>query len=80
MGGGLEEHIKAYFTNLFSSTGCVADEVINCVDKRLNREQVLLLDAPFGKKNAKDVFFSMQPDKAPGKDGFNPCSFNIVGM
>lgn len=61
-----------YFNNLYSSSNSLATEMVANMPECVNEDDNLLLTAPFTMVEFKDALFQMQPDKAPGPDGFNP--------
>ncbi|KAL8133670.1 hypothetical protein AgCh_008927 [Apium graveolens] len=71
-GTGLEETMVNYFSNLFSASNTEWAEVINCVSKRVNEDQNLIMLEPVQSKEVKSALFSMHPDKSPGPDGMSP--------
>ena len=54
---------KNYFEELFEE---------NLLDQVIDNEDNDQLTAPFCIEDFKEAMFSMQPDKCPGPDGFNP--------
>ncbi|XP_037491748.1 uncharacterized protein LOC119369495 [Jatropha curcas] len=72
-----------YFSGMFSSSPGITDSVVDvmpaCITDEMNNE----LLAPYSDDEIKSTVFSMQPDKAPGLDGFNPAFYqshwDIVG-
>lgn len=55
--------IREYFTQLFSSGGSVCDEVLDCVKVRINAEKNQTLMEPFTTADVHDAIFSMHPNK-----------------
>ena len=64
-----------YFHDLYSNSPCKYDEVLDCVDVRIKREENTALLLPFSKKEFKEAIMQMHPDKSPGPDGFNPAFY-----
>ncbi|CAJ2636059.1 unnamed protein product [Trifolium pratense] len=63
---------KDYFMNLFQQQNGERMPVINAVTSNISAEDNNDLTAPFSIDEFKDVVFSMEADKCPGPDGFNP--------
>ena len=64
-----------YFKDLYSYSPCKYDEVLDCVDVRIKREENTALLLPFSKDEFKEAIIQMHPDKSPGPDGFNPAFY-----
>ncbi|XVF67745.1 hypothetical protein PTKIN_Ptkin10aG0146800 [Pterospermum kingtungense] len=69
---GLSGIVKNYFNNLFAPSGSSYEPIIENVRAIITDEDNQLLLAPFTQEEFKEALFSMNPDKAPGPDGFNP--------
>ncbi|CAJ2636477.1 unnamed protein product [Trifolium pratense] len=63
---------KDYFMNLFQQQNGERMPVINAVTSNISAEDNNDLTAPFSIAEFKDAVFSMEADKCPGPDGFNP--------
>jgi len=63
---------KNYFNELFVGHESVRSPVINMLDQVIDDEDNVQLTTPFCREEFKEVMFSMQPNKCPGPDGFNP--------
>ncbi|PNX88188.1 hypothetical protein L195_g044290, partial [Trifolium pratense] len=63
---------KDYFMNLFQQRNGERMPVINAVTSNISAEDNNDLTAPFSIAEFKDAVFSMEADKCPGPDGFNP--------
>jgi hypothetical protein len=61
-----------YFVDLFQKTNGGREEVINVVPRSITGEDNELLTCPFHIEEFKKAVFSMQADKSPGPDGYNP--------
>ncbi|XXG49420.1 hypothetical protein AAC387_Pa02g3610 [Persea americana] len=79
----IDSMIVEYFRNLFTSSGCQGEEVLNCVEMKVSSEQNSMLMAPFSAIEVKEALFGMHPDKSPGPNGMNPAFYqkfwHIVG-
>ena len=64
-----------YFHDLYSNSPCKYDEVLNCIDVRIKREENISLLLPFSKEEFKEAIMKMHPDKSSGPDGFNPTFY-----
>ncbi|KAH9768702.1 reverse transcriptase domain-containing protein [Citrus sinensis] len=71
----LDELITEYFQNLFSSSGCICEPVLSCIEPSISALHNQLLLEPFTTIDVKDALFSMHPDKSPGPDGMNPAFY-----
>jgi len=69
---GMRAIAKNYFEELFEGHQSVRSPVINFLNEVIVDEDNAQLTAPFCKEESKEAMFSMQPDKCPGPDGFNP--------
>ncbi|PNX57454.1 ribonuclease H, partial [Trifolium pratense] len=63
---------KDYFNELFHKQNSVRDPVISVISTTILESDNEQLTAPFTKEEFKEALFSMQSDKCPGPDGFNP--------
>lgn len=79
----MRDLIGSYYEELFKTQGVEVDEVLNCVENRVSREQNDLLTEEFTDLDVKEAIFSMHPDKSPGPDGMNPAFYqrfwHIIG-
>ncbi|CAN0825908.1 Transposon TX1 uncharacterized 149 kDa protein [Linum grandiflorum] len=64
--------VHTYFTELFQEGACEWQEVVDCVRGRVTEEDNQVLLKRFTDEEIRVAMFSMNPDKAPGPDGFNP--------
>ncbi|CAN0829446.1 Transposon TX1 uncharacterized 149 kDa protein [Linum grandiflorum] len=64
--------VQTYFTDLFQGGECAWQEVVSCVTRRVTELDNQFLLRPFTDDEIRRAIFSMNPDKAPGPDGFNP--------
>ncbi|KAL8116353.1 hypothetical protein AgCh_022742 [Apium graveolens] len=82
-GDGLEEHITAHFNHLFTATQSSWQEVVECIENRVTLEQNEELLKQITEEEVRRALFQMNPDKAPGPDGFTPAFYqkhwDIVG-
>jgi len=69
---GMRSITKNYFDKLFEGHDSVRSPVINMLDQVIDNEDNAHLTAPFCREKIKEAMFSMQPDKCPDPDGFNP--------
>lgn len=69
---GLHELMENYFQNIFSTMGTNCEEVIREIQPSITEIQNKMLVETVSQKEVKDALFSMDPDKAPGKDGYTP--------
>jgi hypothetical protein len=69
---GMLSIAKNYFEELFEGHDSIRSPVINLLNHVVDNEDNALLTAPFCREVFKEALFSMQPDKCPGLDGFNP--------
>ncbi|CAN1844985.1 Transposon TX1 uncharacterized 149 kDa protein [Linum perenne] len=66
------EVVRRYFENIFTTAGSNHVPVTNVIDGRITEEDNRRLHAPFTKEEFKEALFTMEANKAPGPDGFNP--------
>lgn len=64
--------MEGYFQNIFSSMGTDYDRVIREVQPSISDSQNNMLTRCVAYGEVKDALFSMDPDKAPGCDGYTP--------
>ena len=65
-----------YFHDLYWNSPCkYDDEVLDCVDVRIMRDENTALLLPFSKEEFKETIMQTHPDKSPGPDGFNPAFY-----
>jgi hypothetical protein len=69
---GLKGIARNYFIELFQRANSSRQNVINVVPQSITLEDNDALTAPFSLEEFKEATFSMQIDKCPGPDGFNP--------
>ncbi|KAJ8774442.1 hypothetical protein K2173_016888 [Erythroxylum novogranatense] len=70
---GLENVINGYFRNIFSSQSSSASSIISeLFPPMISEEQNVDLMRDYTKEEVREVVFSMQAEKSPGLDGFNP--------
>ncbi|PNX81081.1 hypothetical protein L195_g037096, partial [Trifolium pratense] len=69
------EIARDYFVDIFNKQNSIIYPVINIIDHSISLEDNTMLVAPFTMEEFRDAMFSMQPDKCPGPDGFNPGFF-----
>jgi len=70
--GGMRFTVKNYFEEFFEGHESVRSPVINMLNQVIDNEDNAQLTVPFCREDFKEAMFSMQPDKCPGPDGFNP--------
>ncbi|XP_059074774.1 uncharacterized protein LOC131874863 [Cryptomeria japonica] len=67
-----------YFMNIFNNRDgsilSLQNEVLKCIPKIINKDQNQLLNVEFSKIEIERALFQMNPDKAPGPNGF-PTTF-----
>lgn len=68
---GLDQLIRGYFEDLFTSRGCDSEALIRHVKAVVTEEQNAKLLTPFEEWEVKQAIFSMHPDKSPGPYGMN---------
>ncbi|CAJ2632797.1 unnamed protein product [Trifolium pratense] len=56
----------------------VLDPVISTIDHSISSDDNIMLTAQFTLEEFKEAMFSMNPDKCPGPDGFNPIFFSTI--
>jgi len=69
---GLKGSARNYFIELFQRANSVRQNVINVVPQSITLEDNEAVTTPFSLEEFKEATFSMQIDKCPGPDGFNP--------
>ncbi|MCH80906.1 replication protein A 70 kDa dna-binding subunit, partial [Trifolium medium] len=69
----LEE--RDYFTDIFQKQASTREPVISDIIPSILESDNERLTAPFHIEEFKEAVFSMQADKCPGPDGFNPGHF-----
>jgi len=69
---GLKHITRNYFMHLFQKTLSLHASVINLVPTSIMGDDNDMLTAAFTLEEFKHATFSMQADKCPGPDGFNP--------
>ncbi|XP_039683467.1 uncharacterized protein [Medicago truncatula] len=70
--GGMRAIAKEYFEELFENHESIRSPVTNMLNQVIDHEDNVQLTSPFCREEFKEAMFSMQPDKCPGPDGFNP--------
>ncbi|CAN0903097.1 Transposon TX1 uncharacterized 149 kDa protein [Linum grandiflorum] len=63
---------RSYFMALFTSQGSNPDPVTSAVSPMISSADNDALTKPFSKEEFRNALFAMDPNKAPGPDGFNP--------
>ncbi|KAM6584214.1 hypothetical protein CsatB_011216 [Cannabis sativa] len=80
---GLPSVVADYFNNLFTSSGSVCTEVVDCVSTTVSEGVNLELCQAVSEEEVRKAVFQMHPDKSPGPDGMTPAFFQkcwpIVG-
>ncbi len=67
-----------YFSRLFASSSEIdMAEVLEAIEPVVSQADNEVLLRPFQKDEIRDAVFQMNPDKAPGPDGFNPAFRNL---
>ncbi|XP_058767513.1 uncharacterized protein LOC131641227 [Vicia villosa] len=69
---GMCQVASAYFNDLFQKKASSRDRVLQAIDTLISEEDNDMLTAGFSLNEFRDAIFSMQADKSPGPDGFNP--------
>jgi hypothetical protein len=69
---GMVAIAREYFLNLFQKQNSAHDEVLNAITPSITDEDNNKLSAPFEFEEFREAIFSMEADKYPGPDGFNP--------
>ena len=69
---GMKHIARDYFMQLFQQSNSSRADVINLVPASITREDNDMLTTSFTMDEFKQAVFSMQADKCPGPDGFNP--------
>lgn len=72
---GLDEMIGSYYNKLFQSQGSDGQEILDCIEERVSRQQNEHLTYEFPGEEVKEAIFAMHPDKSPGPDGMNPAFY-----
>ena len=70
--GGMCSIAKNYFEELFEGHESVRSPVVNLLNQVIDNDDNNWLTQPFCITEFKEAMFSMQPDKCPGPDDFNP--------
>ena len=63
---------KDYFVNLFQKKNSVMNPVLDVIQHSVTHEDNDFLTANFSKEEFRVAIFSMNSDKCPGPDGYNP--------
>ncbi|XP_024015914.1 uncharacterized protein LOC112089169 [Eutrema salsugineum] len=76
--------ITSYYTDLFTTQQTEREEIVEkCLSPRISEEDNIRLIAAPTQLEVRNAAFSINPDKAPGPDGFSASFFqsnwNIVG-
>ncbi|XP_058784595.1 uncharacterized protein LOC131659421 [Vicia villosa] len=69
---GMCQLASDYFTELFQKKTSSRDRVLQDIDNLISEEDNDMLTDGFSLNEFKDAIFSMQADKSPGPDDFNP--------
>ncbi|KAM6600853.1 hypothetical protein CsatA_020462 [Cannabis sativa] len=69
---GLSDVMCSYFQNLFTSSNCTMDDVLDGISATVTSTQNDSLLQPLTDEEVKDALFQMHPDKSPGPDGMTP--------
>ncbi|WJX67479.1 hypothetical protein P8452_51944 [Trifolium repens] len=69
---GMSIVAKDYFNELFQKQNSIRDPVLSAISTTILEFDNEQLTASFTKEEFKEALFSMQSDKCPGPDGFNP--------
>jgi len=72
---GLKSIARDYFVDIFQKTTGDRHNVIAAINSTITIEDNESLTAPFSMEEFKEATFSMQVDKCPGSDGFNPAFY-----
>lgn len=82
-GPALDTLIVDYFQDIFQANSGDTQPIIDHIPHCITEEDNAFLLAPYSPEEARAAVFSMQADKAPGLDGFNPGFFqyhwDIIG-
>lgn len=77
------DHMQEYFHTMFTAEGTEMELVLAEVKRSLTEAQNEVLTAPVNGEEVHTALFSMNPDKAPGPDGFTPAFYqkcwSVVG-
>lgn len=80
---GMFDHVEEYFHNMFTSEGTEMDMVLKEIRSSITEAQNDVLSAPVIGEEVHKAMFNMNPDKAPGLDGYTPAFYHkcwsIVG-
>ncbi|XP_060972000.1 uncharacterized protein LOC115703869 [Cannabis sativa] len=80
---GLTTVVADYFNELFTASGSVCTEVVDCVPSSVPNFVNMELCQPIEDEEVRKAVFQMHPDKSPGPDGMTPAFFQkcwpIVG-
>lgn len=71
-GSGLESTVENYFSNLFTCSDIVWDQVVSSISRRVSIIQNNTILAEVQENKVKAALFSMDPDKSPAPDGMTP--------
>jgi hypothetical protein len=66
---------KNYFSDIFQQQPSHIAPVIDNIRQSITTDDNLMLTSPFSKEEFREAIFSMNPDKCPGPDGYNPGFF-----
>ncbi|PNY16121.1 hypothetical protein L195_g012831, partial [Trifolium pratense] len=64
-----------YFNQLFKPNSASHDPILSLIAPKITHEDNERLVRPITKEELKEALFQMNPDKAPGPDGFNPAFY-----
>lgn len=73
--GGFSVLAREYFETLFAVEDSRYGSILEAVGEVVTVEDNAFLLAPFTLDEFKKTLFSMNPDKTPGPDGFNPSFY-----
>ena len=65
------------YTNEEPASLHVMETMVSDIPSLINQEDRLKLEAPISEEEVKTAIWSLQPDKAPGPDGFPICFYRI---
>jgi hypothetical protein len=63
---------KKFFFDIFQQKPSHMTPVIDTIRQTVTNEDNIILTSPFIKEEFREAIFSMNPDKCPGPDGYNP--------